>query len=79
MRILVKATMAYLSITINEIPHLFFSLKEFQGFQSWLEGNEKYVIMYYFTNRTKIKTEYNSKEKFEFILNELKTYYEELA
>lgn len=72
MEIKVEQKFSYFLISINEIPHIYFKTEDFLGIQIWVDGREKWVIEYYFSSGTKIMTEYNSKEKFEFILNEIK-------
>lgn len=72
MQITITHKFSYLLIEINEIPHLCFKTIDFVGFQSWVDGSEKWVIEYYFASGCKITTEYNSTEKFEPIVKELK-------
>lgn len=61
----------WISIYINDVLHVLLDRSMFIGIQSWLEGDDKYVIEYYFKEGASITTEYNSKDKFEFILREL--------
>lgn len=49
--------------------HLYLKLTKLIGYQSWIFGESEYVIEYYFSNGTKIITEYGSKELFEKILD----------
>lgn len=65
---------ASLQITINDAPHLQFLLKDYIGFQSWIEPTDKYQfkIQYTFKTDTVILSEYDTRDKWLTILKHIK-------
>jgi hypothetical protein len=56
------------TVLINGIPHLDFLKKKYEGMLSWYESNVDFKIEIYLKNQV-ILTEYNSLEKWEAVLN----------
>lgn len=57
-------------ILIEGLPHVYISRNEFVGFTSWNDDDSMYVIEYV-TKYNKIRTEYDTKEKWLAVLTEL--------
>lgn len=64
----------YCKVYINGLLHISFRLEKFVGLQSWLDrGKNRYYIEYTFSDDGAILTEYDTKELWEGILDELNT------
>lgn len=61
----------YFEVLINGLPHIEIDRKQYIGFQSWNDSDSMFVIEYY-TKVGKIKTEFDSMEKWIKVLTELK-------
>ena len=66
-QITIKSEFSVLKLFIDGTLHLYLDKDKLLGFQSWI-SNDKYLIEYTLVGNT-ITTEYNSHEKWEFILN----------
>lgn len=66
----IKVLFNTVSVYIDGVLHVRFKKDSWLGVQSWLEGEGKYCIEYYFNTRS-ILTEYDSKDKWLAILLEL--------
>jgi hypothetical protein len=66
-QIVIKSEFSVLKIFIDETLHLYLDKDKLLGIQSWI-SNDKYLIEYTLIGNT-ITTEYNSHEKWVFILN----------
>lgn len=59
-----------LRIMINGLPCVYILRKEFCGFQSWNDDESMFVIEFY-TKKNKIRTEWDTREKWETVLKAL--------
>lgn len=68
-----KRTLKYLKIYIEGILHVNIPLEEYNGLQSWLEGDNTYMyyIEYYLKSGGSILCEYEDREIWENILNKV--------
>lgn len=69
--VVVKSERVFFKLYLNDILHIVFRLKEFVGFQSWIEFNETHVIEIYLKDKQTILCEYTSRELWVDILKEL--------
>ncbi|HRP30467.1 MAG TPA: hypothetical protein PKV73_01180 [Agriterribacter sp.] len=70
MNVELKINFYTIKLFIDGYIHLFIWRKDFVGFQSWSDGNDKCTIEFY-TKTNKITLEQDTKEKWLTILKEL--------
>jgi hypothetical protein len=73
MEIIVKKTLKYLKIYVDESLHLNIPIEEYSGIQSWIEGDNlcTYCIEFYLKNGQKILCTYEDKKIWMLILNKI--------
>jgi len=67
MKISVELNHYDLRVLIDGLPHLYILREEFIGYQSWSDDDAMNVIEYY-TKTNKIRTEFDTKEKWKQVL-----------
>jgi CRISPR/Cas system Type II protein with McrA/HNH and RuvC-like nuclease domain len=70
MKIEVQLNHYDLRVLIDSLPHVYILRKDFVGYQGWADDNTMFIVEYY-TTHNKIRTEFDSKQKWEEILKAL--------
>ncbi len=71
MKVVVQLNHYDLRVMIDGLVHVYIPRKQFNGFHSWADDSAMWVIEYRLKNGDRIKTEFDSKEKWQKILKEL--------